>query len=155
MFGNILFHMMNCIGIEERDIEYLLRSKDIMTDEQIFVISDFLNKQKMVNIFFTKKIGDISISVYFFDIAVYYEFKKADGTKLATIDINFQKKTFYITYGDDRVEVYNDLLDYEKGKKSNLMDLRMRAMNELLIRYYKKIIYTIYIEIRRGNRWCN
>lgn len=149
MFLRLFDKAINSIGLEKRDIEFIIRSKDVLTDEQIFVFSHFINRYRASNVFFTKYIGNLIISLRMFDIAICYEIKNRKGELLCIMDIDFAKETLYVKYPNDKenLEVMRHLLDY-KGK-SEINDLRMKVLNEVLVRYYTHIIHAIYRDMHR------
>lgn len=153
MYGDLFYDLMKQPDLTEKDVEELVRIEDnILTDEQIFVISEYLNRCKSVKIFFTKQIGDSTVSARFFDIVICYDFKINTGETRSTIEIDFQNKTLYVYYSDGtKLEIFKNLLDYSEDKKNLLIDLRMRVVNEMMIRYYVKLLYAIYCERRRNN----
>lgn len=145
MFRDIFYRAIHSLGLDKRDIEYLIRSEDWLTDEQIFLFSRFINEYRASNIFFTKYIGSIHISLKLFDIAIIYEVKNAKEEVICTMEVDFFKKLLLVRYVDHTLEVYNDLLDYKD--KSKLNDHRMKTLNEILIRYYRDVLYGIYKEM--------
>lgn len=149
MFVDMFRRAINSGGLDRRDIGYIIRSEPVLTDEQIFEISNFINVFRATNVFFTRSVGDITIAPRIFNIAVTYELKNKDGVLLASIDIDFIKKTLYVKYIDNTVEIYNDFMDYEKNKNSQLMDTRMKFLNEIMTRYYISVVYSVYLELRR------
>lgn len=148
MFLRIFDKAINSRGLELRDIEFLVRSKEVLTDEQIFIFSQFINRYRASNVFFTKYIGNLIISLRMFDIAICYEIKNKKGELLCSMDIDFYKKTLYVRYPDkSNLEIMHNLLDYRY--KSDTNDVRMKVLNEVLIRYYTHIIYAIYMDMQR------
>ena len=147
MFAKIFDRAINSRGLERRDIEYIIRSTDILTDEQIFVFSHFINRYRASNVFFTKYIGDLIISLRMFDIAICYEIKNKKGTLLCSMEIDFQSETLFVKYQNCNCEIGRDLMEYRGKNEAN--DIRMKVLNEVLVRYYTHILYAIYTDIHR------
>lgn len=147
MFAKIFDRAINSRGLERRDIEYIIRSTDVLTDEQIFVFSHFINRYRASNVFFTRYIGDLIISLRMFDIAICYEIKNKKGTLLCSIDIDFSAQTLYVKYPNCTCEVGSNLMEYREKNEAN--DIRMKVLNEVLVRYYTHILYGIYTDIHR------
>lgn len=158
-FRDTLDNIMRCSGIKEDDFILLLRSQKILTDEMIFAISRFIDNEKNSDIFFTKIIGNIEIRIRFFDITVDYLFYNKENKLLAAMCVNLVDPfTLIIDFPNiitefqdvkERYTIGNDLLDFEKEKQNDLSILRMQVLNEVLTRYYAKILYSLYLQLRR------
>ena len=147
MYSKLFEQAMNSRGLDRRDIEFIVRKEGILTDEIIFVLTDFINKTR-TNVFFTRTIGKITVSLKIFDdIAVVYVFKNEKGEQICSVDVDFFKKTLYVRFPDCMLEVKNDLLDYSPCSDYN--SLRMKFLNEMMVRYYTHVIYNMYLEIHR------
>ena len=147
MYSHFFDRVIHSRGLDKRDIEFTIRKEDILTDEMIFVLSHFLNNTK-TKVFFTRAIGDITISLKMFDdIAVVYVFKNKEEKELCIVDVDFYKKTLFVKFGKNKFEIGYDLLDYPN--KSQYNDLRMRFLNEMMMRYYTNVIYNMYLEMCR------
>ena len=145
-FSRLFDNILNSRGVEKRDIEYILREDTILTDEKIFVLSRFINDTR-TKVLLSRQIGEIMVSLRMFDdLANIYEIRNKKGRKLCSIDVDFDKKTLYVTYPYDeqRLEVFNHLMDY--NRHSTMNDHRMRVLNEIMIRYFRDVIYAMYLE---------
>ena len=152
MFRDVLYRIMDSKGITESDF-YKLLSYHCITDEEIFVISHLINNNRNANIFFTKIIGDIEVRVRLFEIEVVYDIVKSNtGKTLTTMSVSFDKETLFVEYSDCRLEIGLDLFDYPEMDKTNVLFMRMQLLNEILTRYYSRMLYSIYLE-RRRHRW--
>ena len=148
----VLFHqLMDYSGIKEEDFQKILRSNGVLTDEMVFTISRYINDLKGINVFFTRKFGDFEIRVRFFDIAVDYVFYNKNKQIAAIVSTNLQDLSFVVEFPiiEEKYTIDKDLLDFEEEKKNKLSILRMQVLNEALTRYYSKILYSIYLQIRR------
>ena len=149
MFYQLLNHIFESRGIVESDF-YKLLSSHTITDEEIFVISRFIVDNQNLNIFFSKSIGDMEIRLRFFDIELDYDILNKNKSTLATIMVNFHDESLYVVYKDVKVEIRLDLVDYKgSDKKNTVLYMRMQVLNEILTRYYSKLLYAIYLERRR------
>lgn len=149
MFYKLLNHIFESRGIVESDF-YKLLSSHTITDEEIFVISRFIVDNQNLNIFFSKSIGDMEIRLRFFDIELDYDILDKNKSTLATIMVNFNDESLYVVYKDIKVEIRLDLVDYKgSDKKNTVLYMRMQVLNEILTRYYSKLLYAIYLERRR------
>ena len=149
MFYKLLNHIFESRGIVESDF-YKLLSSHTITDEEIFVISRFIVDNQNLNIFFSKSIGDMEIRLRFFDIELDYDVLDNNKSTLATIMVNFHDESLYVVYKDVKVEIRLDLVDYKgSDKKNTVLYMRMQVLNEILTRYYSKLLYAIYLERRR------
>lgn len=147
MYARFFNQAINARGLDKRDIEFIVRQEFILTDEIIFVLSDFINSTR-TNVFFTRTIGNVTISLRMFsDMALVYVFKNKEGKELCSVDVDFYKKTLYVKYGNRRLEVMKDLMDYNPPSKTD--DLRMQFLNEMMVRYYISVIYNMYIDLHR------
>lgn len=145
-FIEYLQGLMSCKMVHKNEIENLLRSEEVLTDEQIFAISHYLNDSKQLDIFFQSIIGNVQISMKFFDIAIYYDFILVDKSeRRARIEVNFQNEKLYIYYNDETLEIFDNFLDYSTDMKCLGNDLRMRVTNELLTRFFIDILHSIYL----------
>ena len=148
MFRNLLDQILNSKGIDERDI-YQLLSSHVLTDEEIFAISRVIFENQNLNIFFSRNIGGTEVRVKIFDIEIDYELYSVDKRRLASVQVNFKDLTLFVCYNDIKVDLKLDLLDYSGNQNKNVLYLRMQVLNEILTRYYSKILYAIYNEKRR------
>lgn len=140
---------MDSRGIAESDF-YKLLGEHCLTDEEIFAISYYLNDNKNQNIFFTKIIGDLEVRVRFFEIEVVYDIiRSCDNKRLSSMSVNFYNESLFIEFSDTKLEIGMDLFDYPNKKKESVLYARMQLLNELLTRYYSRILYSIYRERRR------
>ena len=148
MFRNLLDQILNSKGIDERDI-YQLLSSHVLTDEEIFAISRVIFENQNLNIFFSRNIGGTEVRVKIFDIEIDYDLYSIDKRRLASVQVNFKDLTLFVCYDDIKVDLKLDLLDYSGNQNKNVLYLRMQVLNEILTRYYSKILYAIYNEKRR------
>ena len=147
MYAKFFNQIINSKGLDKRDIEFTVRKEKVLTDEMIFVLSHFLNDTR-TKVFFTRIIGNITISLKMFeDIAVVYVFKNKEGKEICLVDVDFYKKSLFVKMGNDKYEIGLNLLDYPN--KSKLNDLRMLYLNEMMVRYYSSVIYNMYLELSR------
>lgn len=143
-------------GIQEKDfIKILLDNasgRGVMTDVTLFAVIRFLATVRGINIFFSSRIGDFEVKPMWFSDEVTLTFT---NTKTNSIDctINMELAGEYrcvISFKQIGVSVVidQDLLDYS-GKKDTTMDLRMRILNEMVTRYYSRLLYRVYKELQR------
>lgn len=150
-FCDQLNRIMNCSGINEEDFLIFLKDRNILTDEMIFTISRYLDNVKGINIFFSKTIGTTEVRIRFFDIAIDYLIYNSNKQLCTSVSLNLSTLTLFVEFPllDEKYTIGNDLLDFEESKKNKLSILRMQVLNELLTRYYSKILYSIYKAQRR------
>lgn len=140
---------MDAKGITQIDL-YKLFSDHCITDEEIFTVSHYLNDNKNRNIFFTKIIGILEVRVRFFEIEVVYDIiRSRDNKRIASISVNFDNESLFVEFPDIKLEIGLDLYDYPNRNKETVLYARMQLLNELLTRYYSRILYSIYQERRR------
>lgn len=148
-FYDMIQNIFNAKGITEYDC-YKLFSSHTLTDEEIFTMSRTIMNSQGMNIFFTKMIGDTEIRIRIFDdIELDYEFYSKDKKVLANIAVNFKDLSLFVSYSDTKIDIRLDLMDYTGNNKKNVLYMRMQVLNELLTRYYSKLLYAIYLERRR------
>jgi len=143
--------MMQAIGIEERDIEDLIRSNksdEVLTDDELFAISDLFHRNRFMNIFFSRKIGDMTVNFKFVNNEVVYTITSGKGKMCANVYVCTEFHYIIIEYPDIKVDVINNLYGYS-SKSTMFMNLRMQFLDEILVRYFKKVIYAIYLELKR------
>lgn len=151
-FIKLIDQIMECSGITENDFVILLSNgHKILTDEIIFAISRYIDSIKGINIFFTRTIGTTEIRTRFFDIAIDYQFYNSDKKLSSAVMLNLSTLTLIVEFPliEEKYTIGNDLLDFEQEKKNKLSILRMQVLNDLLTRYYSKILYAIYLQKRR------
>ena len=141
---------MNAKGICEQDI-YKLFSSHILTDEEIFTISHFINSNQNTNVFFSKYIGDMEIKLKIFDIEIDYIIFSKDKNTMASMSVNFVNESLIVEFSDVKLDIGLDLMDYKDCNPKNVLYMRMHVLNEILTRYYTKLLYSIYLERRRYN----
>ena len=149
MFRDFLFKILDSRGVTEDDI-YRALSSHTITDEEIFTISRLLNGYHEMNIPYARSIGSVEIRVKLFEIEVDYIFYNSEKLPVATITVNFMDESLFVIYKDIKVEIGLDLLDFKENRnKKTVLYARMQVLNELLTRYYSKVLYDIYVERRR------
>lgn len=150
-FMKLIDQIMSCTGITEEDFKILLSDHRILTDEAIFGITRYIDSIKGINIFFTRSIGDIEIRARFFDIAIDYVMYNSKKQVSAVVAVNLSTLTLLVEFPllKEKYTIDRDLLDFEDNKKNNMSLLRMQVLNDVLTRYYSKILYSIYIQKRR------
>lgn len=150
-FYDQLNRIMNCKGISEEDLLMFLKDQTILTDTMIFTISRYLDNIKGINIFFTKMIGSIEVRTRFFDIAMDYLIYNKDKKICSSVSLNFSTLTLIVEFPliGEKYIIGNDLLDFDKSQMNKLSILRMQVLNDLLTRYYSKILYSIYSAYNR------
>ena len=153
---DFLDRLMYCTGISEKDFTKALKESSdhgILTDEQIFTISRYINNLKGIKIFFSRKVGTVEIRPKFFDIAVDWEFVASDKTIRAAICLNLNRNTLFVELpnSNKRFTIDSSLLDvYEKDKLDQTSRTILLLLNDLLTRYYSNLLYNIYRELRRS-----
>lgn len=154
-FYDFLDRLMHCSGISEKDFAKALKESSdhgILTDEEIFAVSRYINNLRSVNIFFTRKIGEVEIRPRFFDIAVDWQFVAKDKTVRATLCLNLNTYSFFIEIPNlnRKMTIDTHLLDIkEKDQLDQHTRVTMLVLNDLLTLYYSRILYAIYLELRR------
>lgn len=150
-FMKTIDQMMNCRGITEDDFRVLLSSHHILTDEAIFAITRYIDSIKGINVFFSRTIGSLEVSARFFDIAVDYVVYDSNKKVTAATAVNLNTLTLIVEFPaiNEKYVIANDLLDFEEDKKNKLSLLRMQVLNDVLTRYYTRILYSIYVQKRR------
>lgn len=150
-FMNLIDQMMNCTGITEDDFRILLSGNRILTDEIIFAVTRYIDSIKGINVFFARAIGNIEVTARFFDIAVDYVIYDSNKKVTAAVAVNLNTLTLIVEFPmiKEKYTIANDLLDFDEDKKNNLSILRMQVLNDVLTRYYTKILHSIYIQKRR------
>ena len=147
MFRNTLYKLMSSKGICEDDI-YKLLSSHILTDEEIFEISRFIDSNQNTNVFFSRYIGDIEIKLKLFDIEIDYMILSKDKKIIASMGVNFFDESLIVEFSDIKLDIGLDLMDYKNKNTKNVLYMRMHVLNEILTRYYTKLLYSIYLERR-------
>ena len=120
----------------------LLRDEPYLSDNKIFAISRFINNSK-VPVFLTKKIGDIEIVCRRFEVAVTYTIK---STNQCRIDVDFNTLGLEVKYTDRTLIIDQNLMDY-RGEHNLLFDLRQEILNEMMSRYFSRVLYAMYREL--------
>lgn len=143
MFEDKITECMYIIGMSEDAFLSLLRDETYLSDHKIFCISRFINKINP-NIFLTKKIGNLSIKCKCFEIAIIYSINTKNKCNIV---VDFDKFDLIVEYEDIKLIIDQNLLDY-RGEKNDLINLRQEVLNEILIRYFAKILMAIYLELR-------
>lgn len=150
-FMKLIDQIMNCSGITEEDFKIFLSDHHILTDEAIFGITRYIDSIKGINIFFSRYIGDIEVRARFFDIAIDYVMYNSKKQVSAVVAVNLSTLTLLVEFPllKEKYTIDRDLLDFEADKKNSVSLLRMQVLNDVLTRYYSKILYSIYIQKRR------
>ena len=143
MFESKLNRAMYSRGLTENGFDSLLRDEPFLSDNKIFTISRFINNSN-IPIFLTKKVGDLDVICRRFEIAVTYTVKTSNP---CTVVIDFKDLTLSVEYKDCVLIIDQNLSMYQ-GEHDKLKDLRQLVLNEILIRYFAKILYAIYTELR-------
>lgn len=154
-FRDLLDQIMDCRGITERDFEKILRERRILTDEIIFAITRYISRVRAIDIFFTRMSYTTETRIRFFgDEFIDYVFLNKEKKVCAVVSMDLHKNSLFVEYPilKQRLCIGKDLLDYDKDKKDKIMDFRMELLNEQLIRYYIKLLPTIYSCIQREYR---
>ena len=138
---------MSSKGICEDDI-YKLLSSHILTDEEIFEISRFIDSNQNTNVFFSRYIGDIEVKLKLFDIEIDYMILSKDKKIIASMGVNFFNESLIVEFSDIKLDIGLDLMDYKNKNTKNVLYMRMHVLNEILTRYYTKLLYSIYLERR-------
>ena len=151
-FMKLIDQMMNCSGITEDDFRILLSSNHILTDEMIFAVTRYIESIKGINVFFSRTIGNIEVTARFFDIAVDYVIYDSNRRVTAAVAVNLNTLTLFVEFPviKEKYTIDHDLLDFEDDKKNKLSLLRMQVLNDVLTRYYTRILHSIYMQKRRG-----
>ena len=151
MNRDLLERTMSCRGITQDDFDKLLREGTPLTDITIFTISRFLNEIKGINVFFTKKIGEMTVKVRFIDIAVDYQFYNSKNELMAAVCVNLDLLTLFVEFPElkQKLNIGDDLMKFGKLANGKVWNLRMQVLNEALTRYYAKLLYNVYIELQR------
>jgi hypothetical protein len=142
MFEDKLNWAMTTRGLDEEAFDSLLRDEPYLSDNKIFAISRFINKHDLP-IFLSRKIGSLNIICRKFDKAITYTIKTSNP---CCIDVDFKNLTLIVTYQDEKISIYRNLSEYN-GNHSKLMDIRQAILNEILIRYFAKILNAMYKEL--------
>ena len=143
MFEEKLHMALSSYGMSEKAFLSLLRDEDFISDNKIFVISRMIN-QFNPNIILTKKIGNTTILCRRYDIAIEYTIKT---TNPCNIIVDFHSLSLEVEYKERKLIIDSNLMDYQ-GEKDRLIDLRQYTLNEIMIRYFSKILYALYNELR-------
>lgn len=143
MFEEKITEYMHIIGMSEDAFLSILRDETYLSDHKIFCISRFINNINP-NIFLTKKIGELSIKCRRFDIAIIYSINTKNK---CNVIVDFSNFDLVVEYGDMKLTIDQNLLDY-RGVKNDLINLRQEVLNEILIRYFAKVLMAIYLELR-------
>lgn len=143
MFEEKLDWAMRSRGMDIQSFDSLLRDEPYLSDHKIFVISHFINDFKP-HIFLTKKIGHANIICRRFDIAVTYTIMTSNPCR---ISVDFNNLTLEVKYTDRTLIIDQNLSDY-RGEHDKLIDMRQIFLNEILIRYFSRVLYAMYRELR-------
>lgn len=143
MFEDKLDWAMCSRGLNVEAFESLLRDEEYLSDNKFFSISRFINTIKP-QVFLTKRIGDLDIICRRFDVAVTYTIKTTNECR---IDVDFSDLSLKVKYVDCELIIDQNLLDY-RGEHNKLFDLRQIFLNEIMIRYFAKILFLIYRQLR-------
>ena len=144
MFEDKLDMALNSYGMTEEVYLSLLRDEPFLSDNKIFAISRLINKTNP-NVILTKNIGKLVIVCKRFDIAIDYVIKSSNPCTVAVDFINFGLDVKYKDL-ERKLVIDQNLMDYQ-GEHSKLIDLRQLALNEIMIRYFSKILITIHNEL--------
>lgn len=143
-FEDKLEMALTSYGMSEQAFLSLLRDETYLSDVKIFVISRLIAKTTP-NVILSKKIGFTSVRCRRYDVAIEYII---NTTNKCAINVNLTEYTLTVKYKDmDDIIIDQNLFDY-KGERSKLLDLRQEVLNEILTRYFAKILIAIYKELR-------
>ena len=120
----------------------LLRDEPYLSDNKIFAISRFINNSK-IPVFLTKKIGNIEIVCRRFEVAVTYTIK---STNPCRIDVDFNTLGLEVKYTDRTLIIDQNPMEY-RGEHNLLFDLRQEILNEMMTRYFSRVLYAMYREL--------
>lgn len=157
-FYDFLDRLMHCTGISENDFAKALKESSdhgILTDEEIFSISRYVDNLKGVNIFFSRRVGTIEIRPKFFDIAIDWEVVAPDRTVRAILCLNLNQCTLFVELPNakKKIVINDSLLDVENNSQLDLhTKTTLLVLNDILTRYYSNLLYNIYRELRRSRR---
>ena len=143
MFEDKLDWAMCSRGLTIEAFESLLRDEEYLSDNKLFAISRFINRNNP-QVFLTKKVGGLEIICRRFDIAVTYTVKTTNECR---IDVDFNDLSLKVKYVDCELIIDHNLMDY-RGEHNKLYDYRQAILNEIMIRYFAKILFAIYRELR-------
>lgn len=143
MFEEKLNWVMRTKGLDADNFNSLLRDEEFLSDNKLFAISRFINAYKPP-IFLTKKIGKLDIICRRFDIAVTYTITTKEPCRVV---VDFHTLDLEVEYSDCKLIIDQNLSDY-RGEHTIVNDLRQTFLNEILIRYFTKILYSMYKELR-------
>lgn len=151
-FDRSIERIFDCRGITEADFYKLLSDNTVLTDIAIFSISRMIGSPRTAciqvpkNIMFTKYIGETEIRPRVFGPIMDYLFLNQKGEAIADIELNFNSLSLHVSFPRLQMKfpIRNDLLDFDSDLKDKVMVLRMQVLNEILTRYYSKLLYCIY-----------
>ena len=103
----------------------LLRDEPYLSDNKIFAISS------------------IEIVCRRFEVAVTYTIK---STNPCRIDVDFNTLGLEVKYTDRTLIIDQNLMEY-RGEHNLLFDLRQEILNEMMTRYFSRVLYAMYREL--------
>lgn len=142
-FEEMLERAFTNIGMSEKAFESMLRDEEYLSDNKIFVISRLIDRVNP-NRFINKKIGHIYVKCKMYGVAIEYVVESSNPCKIC---VDFDKFTLLIKYSDYTLTIDENLIDY-KEERSKLLDLREEVLNEILVRYFSKVLHVLYRELR-------
>ena len=144
MFSDNLQLALTSYGMSEQAFISLLRDEIYLSKEKIFAVSKLILSFQP-NIILTKIIGNLSIKCRRNKSYIDYI---VNTTNKCVVSVDLTKSTLIIKYKDtDDILIENNLLDFEE-EHNDIINLRQEALNEILTRYFAKILIAIYKELR-------
>lgn len=144
MFEDKLEMALTSYGMTEQAFLSLLRDEPYLSDVKIFTISRLISKNNP-NVILSKKVGYLSINCRRYDIAIDFIIGTSNKCIVSVDLVNYTLKVKYKDLPD--IIIDKNMFDY-KGEHTTLIDLRQEALNEVLTRYFAKILIAIYKELR-------
>lgn len=144
MFEDKLEMALTSYGMTEQAFLSLLRDEPYLSDVKIFTISRLISKNNP-NVILSKKVGYLNINCRRYDIAIDFIIGTSNKCIVSVDLVNYTLKVKYKDLPD--IIIDKNMFDY-KGEHTTLIDLRQEALNEVLTRYFAKILIAIYKELR-------
>ena len=144
MFSDNLQLALTSYGMSEQAFISLLRDEIYLSKEKIFAVSKLILSFQP-NIILTKIIGNLSIKCRRNKSSIDYI---VNTTNKCVVSVDLTKSTLIIKYKDtDDILIESNLLYFEE-EHNDIINLRQEALNEILTRYFAKILIAIYKELR-------
>lgn len=148
MFKEDLKMAMYCRGMSEEAFTSMMRDKEGLSSDRMVQICKFMQLAKP-DIFTTKKVGDMKVTMHHTFDETSLIVHTSNPCKIVINTLYNGPIRVTVRYVDCFLECTNSLMEYKSTVELEpLNEMRQTMLEEILIRYFGKLLFGAYIGLR-------